>query len=256
MGTALTAGLLVSKTLRPSQIFVTDVRPETRATLRGKYGVRVGTDNIAAVSESDTILLCVKPHQMGNLLAEVRTVVQHRPLVISIAAGIRTGFIEKNLGGAVPVIRVMPNTPALLRAGALVYCLGRKTNKAHETLARALLTPMGQVWKVSETQMDAVTALSGSGPAYVFYLAECLTAAGCRIGLSEPMAEALARQTIYGAGLMLKGNESAATLRRRVTSPGGTTEVALKVLEKEKVPQIFARALSAARRRAHVLSGN
>jgi pyrroline-5-carboxylate reductase len=135
-------------------------------------------------------------------LEELAGHVAPRTLVISVAAGVRAERIETILG-KVPVIRVMPNTPALLRAGALVFSLGRHAKRRHEGMAKKILSALGRVWKAPETQMDAVTALSGSGPAYVFYLAECLASAGVSLGLAPPMAEALARQTVYGAGRML-----------------------------------------------------
>jgi pyrroline-5-carboxylate reductase len=255
MGTALVSGLIESKALKPSRIFVTDVQDFIRKTLAKNYRVSVGTDNASAVKKSQVVLLCVKPQQMGELLAEIRPVLAHSPLVISIAAGVRTDFIEKSLDNKVPVVRVMPNTPALVRAGALVYCLGRRVGKKEEDITRWLLSALGEVWKVSEIQMDAVTALSGSGPAYVFHLAECLAHAGRQLGLPESLVDPLARQTVYGAGLMLKESpEPASVLRHRVSSPGGTTEAALKVFAKAKWPALFEEALSAAKRRSQELS--
>ncbi len=252
MGGALVRGLLSAKILRAPRMSVTDLDAGRRTALK-KFGVRAGADNRAAVRNADVIVLCVKPQQMPGLLAELAGVVK-RALVISIAAGVRTERIEKALG-KVPVIRVMPNTPALLRAGALVYASGRYAGRRHETTARKILSALGLVWKVSEPQMDAVTALSGSGPAYVFYLAECLAAAGTVLGLAPDLAEALARQTVYGAGRMLaETSEPAAELRRRVTSPGGTTEAALRVLIRGGLGGIFRKALTAARQRSRALS--
>jgi pyrroline-5-carboxylate reductase len=255
MGGALAAGLIASGRVRPGQVFVSDVRPEILRSLKKKLGVRVGADNREAVQNSRVAVFCVKPQQMADLIKELKGRLTARSLVISIAAGIKTDFIEQGLGNAVPVVRVMPNTPALLRAGALVYCLGRSVKKADEALARKILSSVGLVWKTAENRLDAVTALSGSGPAYVFYLAECLARAGARMGLDAGLAEALARQTLYGAGLMLRQSaEAPALLRQRVTSPGGTTEAAVKVLESSGVKKIFERALSAACRRSFELS--
>jgi pyrroline-5-carboxylate reductase len=159
------------------------------------------------------------------------------------------------LGGNIPIIRVMPNTPALVRAGAIVYCAGRSVKPAHEETARRILASVGKAWKVDEVHMDAVTALSGSGPAYVFYLVEAMSAAGAALGLPAELAEALARQTVYGSGLLLKeSRDGAEELRRRVTSPGGTTEAAVRVLEEAGTRGIFERALSAASRRSRELS--
>lgn len=255
MGEALAAGLLASGRLKPAGIVVTDVRPERRSELKRRYRVAAVADNREAVRGARAIVLCVKPQQMADVLAELRGTVGPRQLVVSIAAGIRIDFIEKGLDGDVPVIRVMPNTPALLRAGALAYCSGRRAKKAHEALAASLLSAAGRVWKVREDQMDAVTALSGSGPAYVFHLAEAMAAAGAKLGLPAGLAEALARRTAYGAGLMLeKSAEPAGELRRKVTSPGGTTEAALRTLEEAGFMTIFERALSAACRRSRELS--
>ncbi|HRY30520.1 MAG TPA: pyrroline-5-carboxylate reductase, partial [Elusimicrobiota bacterium] len=250
MGAALAAGLVTSKKMRPAQIRVVDVRPEILRSLKKRYGVSVGSDNAAAVRGSDVVLLCVKPQQMASVLAGLLGAVTPKQLVISIAAGIKTDFIESELGQHVPVIRVMPNTPALLRAGALVYCLGQHATKTHEALAKQILSSVGSVWKTGELSMDAVTALSGSGPAYVFYLAECLAKAGAELGLEPGFAEALARQTVFGAGRMLhEDKETPARLRERVTSPGGTTEAALRVMAESGFEGILKRALAQARRR-------
>ncbi len=254
MGGALVAGLLSAKIVKPGQLTVTDVDAARLAAVKKKWGVRTGKENRAAAQNADVIVLCVKPQQMAGVLEEVAGEVGPNTLVISVAAGVRAERIEKGLG-KVPVVRVMPNTPALLRAGALVFSLGRYAKPRHEAMAKKILSALGRVWKVPETQMDAVTALSGSGPAYVFYLAECMTAAGVALGLAPERAEALARQTVYGAGRMLAETaEPAAELRRRVTSPGGTTEAALKVLAESDLAGTFNKALAAAKQRSHQLS--
>lgn len=254
MGGALVAGLLAAKVIRPAQITLTDVDGARLAVLKKKWGVRTGKDNRTAVQNADVVVLCVKPQQMGALLDELAGHVAPRTLVISVAAGVRAERIETILG-KVPVVRVMPNTPALLRAGALVFSLGRHAKPRHEAMAKKILAALGRVWKAPETQMDAVTALSGSGPAYVFYLAECLASAGVSLGLSSDMAESLARQTVYGAGRMLAETvDTAGELRRRVTSPGGTTEAALKILAERDLAETFQKALTAASRRSKELS--
>jgi pyrroline-5-carboxylate reductase len=255
MGGALAAGLLRSGLIQPRQLSVADVRPEALAPFRRKFRVRAGSDNRTLAADSHVVLLCVKPQQMAAVLSEFSGRAQDRRLFISIAAGISTRFVEKGLGAAPAVVRVMPNTPALLGAGALVYCLGRHARPGHEATARRILSAVGRVWKTTESRMDAVTALSGSGPAYVFYLAECLAAAGRDAGLPATLAEELARHTVVGAGLMLRDRpEKPDVLRQKVTSPGGTTAAALSVLERHGVRRIFSRAVSAARRRARELS--
>lgn len=254
MGGAMVAGLLSGKVLRATQVTIADVDAARRGALQKKFGVRTEKNNRAAAQDADVLALCVKPQQMAPVLAELAGHVGPKTWVISVAAGVRTESIERVLG-KVPVVRVMPNTPALLRAGALVFSLGRYAGPRHEAVTKKLLTSLGRVWKVREDQMDAVTALSGSGPAYVFYLAECLASSGTKVGLDPAMAEALARQTVYGAGRMLAETvEPAAELRRRVTSPGGTTEAALKVLIESGLAKTFERALLAARQRSQELS--
>lgn len=255
MGAALAQGLLAAKTFKPKQIFITDVRPEARTDLKKRLRVGTGADNKTAAAQSQIVLLCVKPQQMGAVLDEMKDVVSPRHLLISIAAGVPTGKIESCFSAPVPVIRVMPNTPALLRAGAMAYCLGRYARPGHEKDARQILSAVGRLWRVPENLMDAVTALSGSGPAYVFLLAEALSKAGEGLGLPRDVAEGLARQTLDGAGRMLsQSDESPGVLRERVTSPGGTTEAALKVFNQHGFSDIVKSALEAASQRSKELS--
>ncbi len=255
MGQAFVAGLLSSKKVKPGQVCVTDVQKEILGSLKKKFKVRTETNNILAVKKSHVVVLCVKPQQMGRVLENLKGSLTSQKTVISVAAGIQTDFVEKTIETPAPVIRVMPNTPALMQAGAMVYCLGKHVKKKHDTLAKDILSCLGRVWKTEERHMDAVTALSGSGPAYVFYLAENMAKAGKTLNLPESLSEALARQTIFGAGLMLRqGQEQASLLRQRVTSPGGTTEAALRVMEKAGLSEVFEKALAAASQRSQELS--
>lgn len=255
MGRALLAGILGSKVASPSGIVVADPKPETRKKLAKDFRVATESDNRAAVRGAHVILLCMKPQQMAGVLDELKGVAGSRQLVLSVAAGIKTAFIESRLGKGIPVIRSMPNTPALFGAGAVVFSPGRFVKPLHDRMARRIFSAVGKVWTLPEKHLDAVTALSGSGPAYVFLVAEAMIRAGVRQGLPGPVAEELARQTIFGSGLMLKGSpESPSVLRERVTSPGGTTAAALAVFQREGLPRIFERALSAARRRSRELS--
>ncbi|MBK8872109.1 MAG: pyrroline-5-carboxylate reductase [Elusimicrobia bacterium] len=254
MGTALVAGIVSSKALAARSITVTDVDARKWALLGKKYAVRTAADNQAVARWAQALVLCVKPQQVPELLKEVGGLLSPDGWVMSVAAGIQTKQIEAVLG-RVGVVRVMPNTPALMGAGALVYCLGRHARRSQEIAAVTILSTLGKVWKTTESHMDAVTALSGSGPAYVFYLAECLVAAGTALGLPAPLADALARQTVWGAGRMLaESSDPAGELRRRVTSPGGTTEAALKVLTGRAMDTLFKDALAAACRRSKELS--
>ncbi len=254
MGGALVKGLLAAKRSRPRDLWVTDPSVDQRRAIQKKFGVRAGTDNRAAAAWANVVVLCVKPQVLAEALEGLRGAVGASHTVVSVAAGVTTTTIEKILG-RVPVVRAMPNTPALLRAGAMAYCRGAHAGPKNEATARTLLSALGPVWKVPETRMDAVTALSGSGPAYVFLLAEAMAAAGAALGLPAATAEALARQTIYGAGRMLAETpETPGELRRRVTSPGGTTEAALKILNHGDLAGLFRKALAAAARRSKELS--
>ena len=255
MGEALIAGLVRSGHWKPSQITVCDVRHDQLAQLQLRYKVRASADNRWAVRDADIILLAVKPQHMRHLLEELGPVIRQSQLVLSIAAGITTGLMEKFLAKGVPVIRIMPNTPALVGAGAAALARGRYAKESHEKTAEAIFQTVGTAVSVSEADMDAVTALSGSGPAYVFYLAEAMTEAGHSLGLAPHVVQGLVRQTIKGAGqLLAQSHEEAHTLRQRVTSPGGTTEAALKVLEAARVRSIFSRALKRASQRSQELS--
>jgi pyrroline-5-carboxylate reductase len=255
MGEALVAGLIRSGHWKPSQIIVCDVRADQLAQLQLRYKVKASTDNRWAVRDADIVLLAVKPQHMKHVLEEVGPVIRTTQLVLSIAAGITTRLIEKYLDKRVPVIRIMPNTPALVSLGMAAMARGRSAKDAHEHAARGIMETVGAVVTVAEKEMDAVTAVSGSGPAYVFYLAEAMKEAGIELGLAPHVADQLVRQTIKGAGALLAhSHEEAHTLRQRVTSPGGTTEAALKVMEKAKVRAIFSKALKRAAERSRELS--
>jgi pyrroline-5-carboxylate reductase len=255
MGEALIAGLVRSAHWKPSQITVCDIRHDQLARLQLRYKVQASIDNRWAARESHIILLAVKPQNMAHVLEEMGPVIRPSQLVLSIAAGIPTAYMEKFLGKGVPVIRIMPNTPALVGEGAAAIARGRWANETHENAARAILATVGTVVTVKERDIDAVTALSGSGPAYVFYLAEAMQEAGIRMGLAPQISDGLVRQTLKGASLLLaRSHESPRTLRTRVTSPGGTTEAALKVLEKSGVRSAFRKAITRAQRRARELA--
>jgi len=255
MGEALVSGLIQSRAWKPSQITVTDVRPDQLERLRKTYKVRTSDDNRWAVRDAEIVLLAVKPQQAGHVLEEVGPVLQETQLVLSIVAGLTTAKIERSLAKGVPVIRVMANTPALIGKSASAIARGRWSQEPHEKRAQAILSTVGSVTVVPEKEMDAVTAVSGSGPAYVFYMAEAMMEAGVKLGLAPHVADALVRRTIEGAGALLaQSREGAATLRQRVTSPGGTTEAALKVLERARFKFIFGQALKRAAARSGELS--
>jgi pyrroline-5-carboxylate reductase len=255
MAEALIAGLITRKTVAPRQIIAVDVRPERLAALKKKYRIETETDAASAVSRGAVIFLSVKPQQMAGALKTIAAVSRPAQLFISIAAGVTTAFIENLLPAGTPVIRSMPNTPALVAAGAIAIAPGRATGKTHLARARKLFAAAGMVVELPEEQINAVTALSGSGPAYVFLLVEAMAAAGTAAGLPPKIAGQLARQTIVGAGAMLAAAEDdPAELRRRVTSPGGTTEAAIRSFEQNNFSSLVAQAVAAARNRARELS--
>ena len=257
MGEALIRGLLAAKAITPAQIIATDVRAERREYFIKSFGVRASADNAMAVKAADIVLLAVKPQQMNEVLAGFKSVSAGSQLVISIAAGVTTARIERELGGKTRVVRVMPNTPALVGAGAAALAKGAHATNEDLTTAEEILGTVGITVRTDEHLMDAVTALSGSGPAYVFYVTEAMIKAGIAAGLDEVLAKKLAIQTIYGAAkLLVESGESPELLRRKVTSPGGTTEAALKVMGDRKLMEIFAEAIRAAANRSKELSGS
>lgn len=251
MAEALIRGLLSAKAGR---IIATDVRAERLEQLQRTYGIETSSDNAASAAKADIVVLAVKPQKMSAVLEGLKIKSQ---LLISIAAGITTARIERELGGEPRVVRSMPNTPALVGAGAAALCKGRFATEADLATAERILSAVGIVVRTDEQQLDAVTALSGSGPAYIFYMAEAMIAAGVEAGLPEDVAKRLAVQTVFGAGkLLAESGELPSELRRKVTSPGGTTEAALKVKIDRGFAKIVAEAIHAAARRSRELSGN
>lgn len=256
MGEALIRGLLAAKTMTPQQIIATDIRPERLEFFQKNFGIRVASENTSAVRDADIILLAVKPQQMSDVLAGFRSAMTTGKLVVTIAAGVRTSRIERELGTGVRVVRVMPNTPALVGAGAAALCKGAHATDDDIAVAETILGAVGITVRTEEKFLDAVTALSGSGPAYIFLVAEAMIKAGVETGLPEEVAKKLAIQTVYGASkLLVDSGEPPEALRRKVTSPGGTTEAALKVMSERKLIEIFVDAIKAAERRGRELSG-
>jgi pyrroline-5-carboxylate reductase len=257
MGEALIRGLLAGKTVVPTQVIATDVRADRRDFLMKTFGVEATDDNLRAVKAADIIVLAVKPQQVGEVLAGFKSAMTKRKLVISIAAGVTSARIERELGEGTRVMRVMPNTPALVGAGAAGIAKGTHATDDDLVTTELILGAVGICVRVEEKFIDAVTALSGSGPAYVFYVTEAMSKAGVAAGLDEALAKKLARQTVYGAAkLLVESGEQPESLRRKVTSPGGTTEAALKVMAERKLVDIFAEAMQAAEKRSRELSGS
>lgn len=254
MGETLLSGLL--RAGRPAaELVVTERRPERVAELEKKYGVDVVT-NVEAAQRADTLVLVVKPQDMGALCQEIAEHVRPGALVVSLAAGITTEFLESHLPDGVPVVRVMPNTPALVDQGMAAISAGAHCDDPHLAEAESLLRAVGKVVRVPEKHQDAVTAISGSGPAYVFYVVEAMIEAGVVLGMPRSTATELVVQTLFGAATMIKETGQHPTvLREQVTSPGGTTAAALRTLDDHKVRAAFITAMEAAARRSHELAG-
>jgi pyrroline-5-carboxylate reductase len=253
MGEALIRGLLAAKAVAPQQLVATDVLPERLALLESKFGIRT----MSGIPQADILVLAVKPQQMSEVLSTLKPQISNLGLIVTIAAGVTTARIERELGGNVHVVRVMPNSPALIGAGAAALARGKFASDDDLATAEAILGAVGITVRVDEELLDAVTALSGSGPAYVFLIAEAMIKAGIEIGLTPDVSKKLTLQTILGAGkLMIESSEEPSELRRKVTSPGGTTEAAVKVMTDRKLSETFSEAIAAAKRRGRELSGS
>lgn len=250
-------GGLVAAGADPATIRVADPNPSAREALAGDFGVAAFADAADAVAGSGTWVFAVKPQVMRAVCATLSATAQaQRPVVVSIAAGITSAQLDGWLGGGLPVVRTMPNTPALLGAGVSGLFANAAVDAAGRDRAEALLKAAGEtVWIDDEARMDAVTAVSGSGPAYVFLLAEAMEDAARMQGLADEAARTLVLQTVLGAARMLvESGEAPAELRRRVTSPGGTTQAAVEAFESGGLRALVATAIDSATRRGRELS--
>jgi len=253
MAEALIKGLIAAGTAKSDHILVTDVSADRLAHLHQAYGVKQ-KGNVEASREADIIILSVKPQVVERVLAEIASSVDDKKLVISIAAGIVIAKIEKALKESAHVVRVMPNTPALVLAGAAALSGGKNATSDDLDLAQSIFNSVGRAVIVEERLMDAVTGLSGSGPAYVFMIIDALSDAGVKAGLPRQLALELAAQTVYGAAKMvLETKEHPGKLRDMVTSPGGTTIEGLHALEKGKLRATLMNAVEAATARSREL---
>ena len=251
------AGGLVADGVPASQLTVAEPEPARRKVLERELGVATTPDNARAAAAADVVVLAVKPQVMPGVARELAGSLAGRPvLVISVAAGIRTTDLARWLGDGPAVIRAMPNTPALLGCGATVLFAAPQVSESQREQAEAILRAVGSVsWVEDEHQLDAVTALSGSGPAYFFLLSEAMAEAAAELGLDPALAELLAVETALGAARMaIESEEDVAELRRRVTSPGGTTEAALEALEAGGFRRLVVQALASAQERSRTLA--
>jgi pyrroline-5-carboxylate reductase len=255
MGEALLSGLLRSRHARPEQVHVTVRNPERAERLAAAHGVETSTDSAGASQSADVLVLAVKPQNMRELLSQIGGVVGAEQTVVSVAAGITTRTIENGLRAGVPVVRVMSNVPVQIDQAMSAVAGGSHADAEHLELAEGLLRPVGRVVRLDEVHLDAVTALSGSGPAYFFLLAEAMIDAGILLGLSRDVSTELIVQTMVGSALMLRDSgQHPVELRESVTSPGGTTIAAIRVLEQERVRAAFLNAIEAAKLRSRELA--
>ncbi len=254
MGEALLAGLLADGLATPADLWATDVVPERVMAVRNRYGVRAGDDNVEAASWADVVILAVKPQSMDQVLDGLKDRVPDRTLIISIAAGIPLERIAARLGGNRKLVRVMPNTPALVRAGASALAASPSVSSDERALVVRLFEAVGTVVAVEERLMDAVTGLSGSGPAYVLQIIEALADGGVKMGLPRDTALTLAAQTVFGAAkLQIETGDHPGRLKDKVASPGGTTIAGLHALEAGGVRAVLIAAVEAATRRSEEL---
>jgi len=244
MGKAIINGLLNSNFLTKDRVLASEVSEQTAKKVSSELGITVLTDNKELVKTSDIIILCIKPYFIQSVLEEIKNCLTENKLLISIAAGISTEFIEKNIGGKIPVIRVMPNTPALVGEGMAAICKGRFASDKQAEFALELFSKVGRSIEVQEKFINAVTGISGSGPAYMYTIIEALADGGVKLGLPKSTAIELAAQTAIGAAKMvLETGKHPSVLKDEVTTPGGTTIAGLMVMEENKIRSALAKTV-------------
>ena len=257
MAEALIKGLLSGLGVKPQQIMATDVVPERRTYMQTTYGITASADNKHAVQESAAVILAVKPQIMPTILEEIAPVVNSETLVISIAAGITLQTLQRALGDSRRVVRVMPNTPALVLAGAAGISPGKAATASDIALVERIFNAVGRAMVVSDEMMDVVTGLSGSGPAFIFALIEGLSDGGVLMGLARQTATLLAAQTVLGAAKMvLETGKHPGELKDMVTSPDGTTIAGMQALESGGLRGLMMEAVRRATERSEALGRN
>jgi pyrroline-5-carboxylate reductase len=255
IGESLLAGLLSSGWRKPEEIVVTGRRQERVDELAERYGVETTLANADAVSGASFIVIAVKPQDFDTLLGEIGGLLTPEQTVLSVAAAVTTAQIERHLADGVPVLRAMPNAPATVHEGVAGLCAGAHAGDEHLAMADEVLTHVGRVVQIPEPYMDAVTAVSGSGPAYFALLAEAMIEAGILLGLSREVSTQLVVQTMFGTAKLLRDEEMhPVELREMVTSPGGTTIRAIRELERAGVRAAFLNAIQAAMERSKELA--
>ena len=251
MGEALIAGIVAAGGYERDSIFASDVSGERAEFIRNQYGVQAGTDNVRTARSADVVLLSVKPGMINDVLAEIREGINEKTVVISVAAGVSIGQLSRGLPGGTKIVRVMPNMPVLVQEGISALVPGPSISDGDIDTVQAIFRSVGETLLVEEHMIDAVTAVSGSGPAYVLLLIEALADAGVRMGLTREIALRLASQTVRGtAHLQRQTGEHPDRLKDRITSPGGTTIAGLHVLEKGGFRGMVSAAVEMATKRA------
>ncbi|MEA3560469.1 MAG: pyrroline-5-carboxylate reductase [Candidatus Omnitrophota bacterium] len=256
MGEALIRGMLAEKLAAPGDILISDKSNEREDCIKSKFNVNAADSGRALVINSDVIILAVKPRDIGQLLQGLADMFKPGQLMVSIVAGITTVNIQRLINAKLNLVRVMPNSPALINQAISAVYYGPGIKEADKAIVGSIFNCLGEVVEVEESLMDGVTAISGSGPAYFFLLIKYLIAMGIKFGLTEKIAARLALQTALGSARMaLEVEEDIDVLIKKVTSKGGTTEAALKVFEEMKIKEIYSKAVEAARSRAGELFG-
>lgn len=258
MATALARGCLQAELVPPEKITAADPFPAALESFAGQVaGAKLSENNAAVLGQSEVVVLAVKPQMMAGVLSDIKPHVEPKHILVSIAAGITLAKLAAGLPENTRLIRVMPNTPCLVGLGASCYCRGPSANAEDADMVRQILGSVGEAYEVEEPLLDAVTGLSGSGPAFIYRVIESLAAGGAAEGLDQKLALRLAALTARGAAeMVLTTGQSPAELREQVTSPGGTTLAGLEVLEAQQGPQAFAAAVEAATNRSKELAGS
>ncbi|MFV1982732.1 MAG: pyrroline-5-carboxylate reductase [Thiohalomonadales bacterium] len=255
MARSLISGLIKSG-IKPDHIHCSDPNESARATLHADFGISTGTSNQTAVINADIVIFAVKPQVLKEVISDLTIDTNTTKLFVSIAAGISEPAIKRWLGFEAAIVRCMPNTPALVESGATALFANSNVNQQQHDTAESIMRAVGlTVWLENETDMDAVTALSGSGPAYFFYVMEAMELSAIKMGLKPETARLLCLQTALGAAkLAIEVKQDPAELRKKVTSPGGTTEAALNEFQNGGMMELFSRGLFAAQQRAKTLA--
>jgi pyrroline-5-carboxylate reductase len=253
MAEALIKGLILSKTVKPNDISVSDVSKDRTKLLRSRYGVSVFSENIPAAHSSNVVVICVKPQIIKEVLAEIGPKIREDQLIISIAAGITVKSIKKHVKRS-PVVRVMPNNPCLVGKGISAIARSAGVSSSHLKTVQTIFGSVGETVLVDESKMDAVTALSGSGPAFVYLFAEAMIEGGRAAGLSSADSDKLAVRTLLGSALtLIKSGKHPEELRKMVTSPGGTTQAGLEALEEKGFKTALISAIMSSAKRSKQL---